>query len=154
MPTARRPGVIKGGIKDGPVATRTPPARPRFPADSRWISGVAVSHGSIVINRAAEESISEGASLFASGIKKVEGNFSSGDVIEVLAPSGRLIARGVPKVSATLMSLVRAMQTDEIAIVMTEILGKFQLGNVMSKPGSAAGGDGEKISRLPAVLAP
>src|SRR5258708_39932862 len=115
MPTARRPGVIKGCIKDEPVGTRTPPARPRFPADSRGISGVAVSHGSIVINRAAEESISEGASLFASGIKQGEGNFSSGDVIEVLAPSGRLIARGGPKASAPRMSLARAMQTDQTA---------------------------------------
>jgi glutamate 5-kinase len=134
---ARLPGVITGCIKNEPVGTRTPPARPRFPADSRWISGIAVSNGSIVINRAAEESINEGASLFASGIKKVGGNFSSGDVIEVLAPSGRLIARGVPRVSATLMSLVRSMQTDEIAIVLTEILGKFRRGNVQPEQGSA-----------------
>lgn len=135
---ARLPGVITGCIKDESVGTRTPPTRPRFPADARWISGVAVSHGGIVINRAAEESIKAGASLFASGIKKVEGNFSSGDVIEVLAPSGHLIARGVPKVSAMLMNIVRAMQTDEIAIVMTEILGKFLHGNVKRARGRAA----------------
>jgi glutamate 5-kinase len=138
---ARRPGVITGCIGGEPAGTRIPPARPRFPADARWISGVAVSHGSIVINRAAEESIGSGASLFASGIKKVEGNFSSGDVIEVLAPSGRLIARGTSKVSATLMNLVRAMQTDEIALVMTEILSKFLRGNLGGKNGRPAAGD-------------
>jgi len=151
---ARLPGVITGCIKDEPVGTRTRPARQRFPADSRWISGVAVSHGGIVINRAAEESISAGASLFASGIKKVEGSFSSGDVIEVLTPSGRLIARGVPKVSATLMNLVRAMQTDEIAIVMTEILGKFQRGNVRSETGGAARADSEQLQLRPPGLRP
>ena len=138
---ARRPGVITGCIKDEPVGTRIPPARPRFPADARWISGVAVSHGLIVINRAAEESIGAGASLFASGIKKVDGTFSGGDVIEVLAPSGRLIARGASKVSATLMNLVRAMQTDEIAIVLTEILSKFLRGNPGGKAGGRAPGE-------------
>ena len=131
---ARTPGVITGCIKGEPAGTRIAPARPRFPADARWISGVAVSHGSIVINRAAEESIGAGASLFASGIKKVEGNFGSGDVIEVLTPSGRLIARGTSKVSATLMNLVRAMQTDEIALVMTEILSRFLRGNLGARP--------------------
>ncbi|HEY2693167.1 MAG TPA: glutamate 5-kinase [Streptosporangiaceae bacterium] len=138
---ARTPGVITGCIKGEPAGTRIPPARPRFPADARWISGVAVSHGSIVINRAAEESIGAGASLFASGIKKVEGNFGSGDVIEVLTPSGRLIARGTSKVSATLMNLVRAMQTDEIALVMTEILTKFRRGNRGGQTGRPAAGD-------------
>lgn len=138
---ARTPGVITGCIKGEPAGTRIPPARPRFPAEARWISGVAVSHGSIVINRAAEESIGAGASLFASGIKKVEGNFGSGDVIEVLTPSGRLIARGTSRVSATLMNLVRAMQTDEIALVMTEILSKFLRGNRGGQTGRPAAGD-------------
>jgi glutamate 5-kinase len=138
---ARRPGVITGCLKGEPVGTRVPPARPRFPADARWISGVAVSHGSIVINRAAEESITAGASLFASGIKRVEGSFSSGDVIDVVAPSGRLIARGASRVSAPLMNLVRAMQTDEIAIVMTEILSRFLRGNVGGKAGGPAASD-------------
>ena len=138
---ARAAGVITGCIKGEPAGTRIPPARPRFPADARWISGVAVSHGSIVINRAAEESIGAGASLFASGIKKVEGNFGSGDVIEVLTPSGRLIARGTSKVSATLMNLVRAMQTDEIALVMTEILSRFLRGNRGGKTARPAAGD-------------
>jgi glutamate 5-kinase len=126
---ARQPGVITDCLKGEPVGTRVRPVRDRFPADSRWISGVAISHGSIVINRPAEESIRAGASLFASGIKKVEGNFGGGDVIEVITPSGRLVARGVSKVSATLMGLIRAMRTDEIAIVMTEILDKFVSSN-------------------------
>ena len=123
--SARQPGVITRCVKGEPVGTRIVVARERFPAESRWISGVAMSHGSIVINRPAEESIRAGASLFASGIKKVDGNFGGGDVIEVITPSGRLVARGVSKVSATLMGLIRAMRTDEIAVVMTEILDKF-----------------------------
>ena len=129
---AKFPGVISACIKNEPVGTRIPAARGRFGAESRWISGVAMSYGSIVINRPAEESIRAGASLFASGIKKVHGDFLGGDVIEVRAPSGRLIARGISKVSATLMTLVRSMQTDEIAIALTEILHKFLTGGHLS----------------------
>jgi len=135
---ARQPGVITACVKGEPVGTRIPPARGRFPAEDRWISGIAASHGSIVINRPAEESIRLGASLFASGIKKVDGNFGGGDVIEVVTPAGRLVARGVSKVSAPLMSLIRAMQTDEIAIVLTAILDKFLRA---SAPGQDPAGD-------------
>jgi glutamate 5-kinase len=39
------------------------------------------------------------------------------------------------------MNLVRAMQTDEIAIVMTEILSRFLRGNVGGKPGRPDTGD-------------
>ena len=136
--SARQPGVITRCVKGEPVGTRIVVARERFPAESRWISGVAMSHGSIVINRPAEESIRAGASLFASGIKKVDGNFGGGDVIEVITPSGRLVARGVSKVSATLMGLIRAMRTDEIAVVMTEILDKFLRAAAPGAPGDSA----------------
>jgi glutamate 5-kinase len=123
--SARQPGVITACVKGEPVGTRIRPARDRFPAEDRWISGVAASHGSIVINRPAQDSIRDGASLFASGIKKVAGQFGPGDVIEIVTPGGRLVARGVTKVSAALMSLIRATQTDEIALVLTEILARF-----------------------------
>ncbi|HEU5417826.1 MAG TPA: PUA domain-containing protein, partial [Streptosporangiaceae bacterium] len=109
------------------------------------------SHGSIVINRPAEDSIRAGASLFASGIKKVDGQFRGGDVIDVLTPSGRLVARGESKVSATLMNLIRAMRTDEIAIVLTAILDRFRQAGT---PGEAAmpGGSGAAVAGQDAGL--
>jgi glutamate 5-kinase len=152
---ARQPGVITACVKGEPVGTRIPPARGRFPAEDRWISGIAASHGSIVINRPAEESIRSGASLFASGIKKVEGNFAGGDVIEVVTPAGRLVARGVSKVSATLMTLIRAMQTDEIAVVLTAVLDKFWRlsGPGETGPGETGAGYGPGLDGLRPALA-
>jgi glutamate 5-kinase len=150
--SARLPGVITQCVKGEPVGTRIRVARERFPPEDRWISGVAMSHGSIVINRPAEESIRAGASLFASGIKKVDGLFAGGDVIEVITPSGRLVARGVSKVSATLMGLIRAMQTDEIAIVMTEILDKFLRGASPASPDRLAQDRDDLSARRPPVV--
>jgi glutamate 5-kinase len=149
---ARQPGVITACVKGEPVGTRIKPARERFPADSRWISGVATSHGSIVINRPAEDSIRSGASLFASGIKKVEGQFGRGDVIDVVTPAGLLVARGVSKVSASLMGLIRAMQTDDIALVLTEILGKFGAGaDASAGAGAGAEADASAVPDSPAA---
>jgi glutamate 5-kinase len=150
---ARQPGVITACVKGEPVGTRISPVRDRFPPEARWISGVAASHGSIVINRPAEDSIRDGASLFASGIKKVDGNFAGGDVIEVVTPSGRLVARGVSKVSAPLMNLIRAMQTDEIAIVLTQILDKFQRAGGLDPAGLAADERAGSELRAPVIKA-
>jgi glutamate 5-kinase len=147
--SARLPGVITSCIRGDAVGTRIPEAREQFPADARWISGIAMSHGSIVINRPAEDSIRSGASLFASGIKKVDGDFGGGDVIEIVAPSGRLIARGASKVSARLMNLIRAMRTDEIAIVMTEILDSFARGDT---PAGPAEEDEDNLALRPPVI--
>ncbi|MGH3275513.1 MAG: PUA domain-containing protein, partial [Streptosporangiaceae bacterium] len=151
---ARYPGVITACVNGELVGTRIRPARGRFPAESRWIAGVAFSHGSIVINRPAEESIRSGASLFASGIKKVDGQFAAGDVIEIVTPGGRLVARGVTKVSATLLGLIRAMRTDEIAIVATEILARFRGGGPEGggRAGVGGAGAGERGPLRPPVV--
>ena len=73
----------------------------------------------------AEASIRRGSSLFASGIKRVHGNFAAGDVIDITAPDGQLIARGGANVSSSLLSLVRAMQSEEVGQVMAEIVCQF-----------------------------
>jgi glutamate 5-kinase len=123
--SAQREAIIAACIKGEAVGTRVPSTSVARPPDKRWVAGIARSHGRLVINREAEESIRRGSSLFASGIKRVQGNFVAGDVIEISTPNGRLIARGGTNVSSMLMSLVRAMQSNEIGQVMAEIIYRF-----------------------------
>ena len=122
---ARREGVIGGCISGDSVGTRVPSTSSARSPDKRWVAGIARSHGKLVINRDAEESIRRGSSLFASGIKKVSGDFVASDVIEICTPSGQLIARGGANVSSSLMSLVRAMKSSEVGRVMSEIVYQF-----------------------------
>jgi glutamate 5-kinase len=122
---ARAHHVIARCVAGEPVGTRVPAEGSRQPPEARWIAGIAASHGALVINRAAEVSVRAGSSLFASGIKKVYGSFEPGRVVDIVTPSGQLIARGETRASSSLLSLVRAMQTDEIALVLTEILARF-----------------------------
>ena len=142
---ARTPDVITRCITGERTGTRISAVRPRFAACDRWIAGIAVSHGTLVINRQAEESVRAGSSLFASGIKKVHGSFKAGDVVSVVSPAGKLIARGACRVSAALLTLVRAMQTQEIALVLTEVLWQFHAGD---SPDQARGGSKHSTSEI------
>ncbi|WP_146084254.1 glutamate 5-kinase, partial [Rathayibacter rathayi] len=125
---ARTPEVILGALGDpgpgtGPgTLVRAVHAHP--PVEQRWISGVATGRGRVEINLEAERSIAAGSSLFASGIKRVSGDFGGGDVIEVRALGGELLARGVSRVSSRLLTLVRALRVDEIARVFVAALGQ------------------------------
>ncbi|MFF7284530.1 glutamate 5-kinase [Streptomyces griseorubiginosus] len=95
----------------------------------RWISGVSTTNGCLIINREAEVSIRSGSSLFASGVKRVRGTFEAGDVVEITAPSGCLVARGVVRVSSTLLDLVRSMRVDELAHVLATVLREFYVAS-------------------------
>lgn len=136
---ARTPDVILGAI-DGPgpgTLVRAVHAHP--PVEQRWISGVATARGRVEINLEAERSIASGSSLFASGIKRVSGDFDGGDVIEVRALGGELLARGVSRVSSRLLTLVRALRVDEIARVFVAVLAHAAAADPSSAPA-----DGER----------
>ncbi len=88
----------------------------------KWVAGGAIAQGTLVINSEAERSISAGSSLFASGIKGVKGQFSPGDIVELISPQKKLLGRGRVRLSSELLTLIRALRIDEIAAVLLEIL--------------------------------
>lgn len=138
---ARTPDVILEAIQ-GPGPGTLVEAVYGHPAiEDRWISGVATARGRVEINLEAERSIMSGSSLFASGIKRVSGDFSGGDVIEVRALGGELLGRGVSRVSSRLLTLVRALRVDEIARVFVAVLANFA---GLPAGGAATPADGER----------
>ena len=62
----------------------------------RWIAYAANVRGRVVINAGAREAILDGkGSLLASGVIRVERDFSSLDVVSIAGPEGREFARGI-----------------------------------------------------------
>ncbi|MBX3193473.1 MAG: glutamate 5-kinase [Microbacteriaceae bacterium] len=120
--SAQRTDAILADIRGESGGTEVRAASRRPTSGRRWISGGAISQGRLTINIAAEESIARGSGLFASGIKRVRGDFVPGDVVELVGPSDRLLGRGVIKVSSVLLGLVRALKVTEIAYVLVSIL--------------------------------
>ncbi len=70
---------------------------PRVPlaGKRRWIAYAATVSGTVTVNDGAKRALLEGkASLLPAGVTAISGEFSRGDVVEVLDSSGRIIARG------------------------------------------------------------
>jgi glutamate 5-kinase len=90
----------------------------------RWVGGIAYPMGSIAINREAERSLRAGSTLFLSGIKRVDGDFESGSVVELVdvRHPERLIGRGSVSMPSAVLRLLRALTTDEVADVMSMLL--------------------------------
>ncbi len=93
-------------------------------AAERWVGGIAYPMGSIGINREAERSLRAGSTLFLSGVKRVDGDFEAGAVVELVdvRHPERLIGRGSVAISSVVLRLLRALSPDEVADVMSILL--------------------------------
>ena len=69
---------------------------------------------------AAAALISRGGSLLPSGVTGVSGSFSRGDTVDIVAPDGKLIARGLVNFDAVQLLSICRKHSDEI----NAILGK------------------------------
>jgi hypothetical protein len=110
-PRARVGTVIRG------AGTRLEPSR-------RWIGGIAYSEGSVHVNREAEVSLRTGSTLFLSGVKRVDGEFAAGSVVELVdvRHPERLIGRGSVALPASILRLLRALSPQQVACAISILL--------------------------------
>jgi glutamate 5-kinase len=72
------------------------PALPALPARHRWIAWATASRGQLVLDPGAVAALRDrGASLLAAGVKRVEGAFRRGDVVDLLSLDGKRVGRGI-----------------------------------------------------------
>ena len=72
-----------------------------LPARARWIAFATKPAGRLHLDAGAERAVRErGASLLASGVTEVEGEFDRGDVVELVGPAGQVLGRGIVQVDA------------------------------------------------------
>ena len=135
-PRARMGTVVRG------AGHQLEPAR-------RWIGGIAYSEGSVHVNRDAEQSLRTGSTLFLSGVKRVDGDFAAGSVVELLdvRHPERLLGRGSVGLPSRLLRLLRALSPQEVACVIS-ILLRLRYGSAVAgdEPGEAGDGPGEPAS--------
>ncbi|MFM9376393.1 glutamate 5-kinase [Gordonia sp. VNK21] len=82
-------------LSDASVGTVFAAPPQRLSARRFWMRHAAESHGRLTIDDGAVAALRRRRSLLSAGITMVEGSFSAGDVVEVIAPDGTAIARGV-----------------------------------------------------------
>ena len=94
------------------------PAKKKMSARRRWIGSAAKTAGTLTVDAGAAEAIQKSRkSLLAIGVTAVEGNFRAGEVVAVVGPNGKSIARGrvnhtarqIRKIMGLKSSLVKEM---------------------------------------------
>ena len=86
-----------------PVGTAVAAVSPARSPDKRWIAGIARSHGALVINREAEQSIARGLEPVRVGHQAGDGQLRRRRRHRDHRPGGRLLARGGARVSSSLL---------------------------------------------------
>jgi glutamate 5-kinase len=79
-----------------PVGTAFAPAEHRTSARLFWLRHAASSSGALALDAGAVAAVTERRkSLLPAGITGCRGDFESGDVVDLLAPDGAVVARGL-----------------------------------------------------------
>ncbi|MCE7699969.1 MAG: glutamate 5-kinase, partial [Methanobacterium paludis] len=85
----------------------------------RWIIAGSRPRGSVVVNAgAAQRLLKDGVSLLAVGVTTVNGEFASGDLIEVRDETGRRFARGLTNYGAEELRLIQGLHSDQFEAVL------------------------------------
>jgi glutamate 5-kinase len=123
--SAREPDVVGRSLNPrARMGTVVKAAGPQLEPGRRWIGGIAYSAGSIHVNRDAEQSLRTGTTLFLSGVKRVDGDFAAGSVVELLdvRHPERLLGRGSVALPSAILRLLRALSPQEVACVISILL--------------------------------
>ncbi len=123
--SAREPDVVSRSLSPrARMGTVVRASGPQLEPGRRWIGGMAYSAGSLQVNRAAEESLRTGSTLFLSGVKRVDGEFAAGAVVELLdvRHPERLLGRGSVALPSAILRLLRALSPPEVACVISILL--------------------------------
>ena len=98
------------------VGTFFVPEKIPLDARRRWLAWFQHPAGSARVDAGTERALREkGSSLLAKGVTAIEGDFASGDVIAIVSPEGKAIARGIAQFSAAESRSIAGQASAEIA---------------------------------------
>lgn len=127
---AKRPNVLRDAVveKSGVGTVFTAHDR-RLTARKLWIAFAAQPAGSVTVDEGARNAlVSRGVSLLHAGAVHAHGDFVAGDVIDVLAEDGQLVARGLARVDARSASAAAGKKSSELPDdVPTELIHRDDL---------------------------
>jgi glutamate 5-kinase len=87
-------------------------APPRARAKKAWLAGRLTVKGAIHVDAGAASALAKGKSLLAAGATRVEGAFRRGDPVDILAPDGSRIARGLIEYDADETTRLAGQRSD------------------------------------------
>jgi glutamate 5-kinase len=99
---SRTPDGLALAIAGEEIGTWVDPRRERIPARKLWIAFGQPAEGTVSIDDGARTAlVTNGRSLLAVGVGRVEGVFDAGSAVEILALDGALVGKGIVRMSSS-----------------------------------------------------
>ncbi|MBN1600404.1 MAG: glutamate 5-kinase [Chitinispirillaceae bacterium] len=96
-------------------ATLFLPSKKRMSSLRRWIAFSGTSAGKVTVDAGAADAILKmGKSLLPAGIKRCDGTFKSGDMVQICNEQNQPIAKGLANYTADEISLIAGCKTGQI----------------------------------------
>ncbi|MGK2912393.1 MAG: glutamate 5-kinase [Sphingobium sp.] len=119
--------IISGHV-DAPLASWTKGGRGTIfhAAESRrarktWLAGRLTTRGHLTIDAGAERALASGNSLLPIGVRNVSGIFTRGDVVDILAEDGRILARGLSEYDSDDAVRIAGKRSEDIAAILSDV---------------------------------
>jgi glutamate 5-kinase len=111
----QQPGDLQSAIDGVGKGTYFDTQLHSLPMKKQWLGFHSMPHGRIVVDDGAEHALLVGGkSLLPAGIREIQGDFHSGDVVEVTSLTGETIGRGVVNYEAWQIQAVAGLSTEEV----------------------------------------
>jgi glutamate 5-kinase len=106
------------------VGTAFAPVAHRRPRRLAWLADASEIQGRLhVDDGAARALITTPASLLAAGVVRIEGDFGAGDPVEIVAPDGAVIGRGLVGFAASELPAMLGRSSDDLAAALGSRFG-------------------------------
>jgi glutamate 5-kinase len=102
----------------GARATLVQPRATPMAAYKHWIAGGLAPRGTLSVDAGAAVALEGGKSLLPAGVRTVQGAFGKGDLVLVLDPTGREIARGLSAYDAGDARQIAGLRSEAIESVL------------------------------------
>ncbi len=113
LTAAEQAGAALGGL---PVGTMFHPTGRRIPTRLLWLAHAAAPTGALELDPGAVSAVVvRRKSLLPAGIRRVSGDFTAGDPVDLLDQSGRVVARGLVNFDSTELPELLGRSTKELA---------------------------------------
>ncbi len=117
--SGRDPASLPRILAGEEVGTFFVPGPERLKGKRRWLAHVSKPRGLVGIDEGAERALVVGKkSLLASGVREVAGAFRVGDTVDIAAPDGRILARGLARYAADEVRRIAGLRSAEIERVL------------------------------------
>jgi glutamate 5-kinase len=110
------PGVLGRVLEGSPEGTLFMSKSEALSGKRRWIAFASSVSGRIHINSGALEAVAtRNASLLYAGVTRIENEFERGDVVAIIGPDGREVARGIVNYSSNDAAKLIGRHSEDIA---------------------------------------